>query len=378
MKGILAVLAAVGLVACGGGKTERTGGVSMDIMAAGAAQSLAGGAALIDPRISTSVTLKIDGPGDYDEVFTSENLPWRFSDNPCPVGHYTFEISAQVGSARFEETGSYDITAGEMTHLGVVLMQQTNATPMQVKAPFISKIAVSGLNDHGSGGWGVPIKLKATVDYPDNDRPDMDWFLATWSHTCIGEQSSGKEGRFTVPYELNFFIDQHQGGFFIPCVDVRTDFTSYCQGKERITLQAVNTNNPFCSHAACELISRVSFDVDYDPQGVDGEVKVNFAPQVSCDRVDNAEPLPSTEVAVKAFASDAEGDAMTFAWSDDCGGTFVSGAGTLAPTWKAPAQNCKVCVLRLDVTDARGGENYGTISVKTAPADVTQGCVVPQ
>lgn len=370
MRRFLAMLGALGLAACGASGGQQTGGVTMDITAAGGA---AVQRSALGSTGGTLVTLTVDGPGSYDEAFTSTTLPWSFSDKPCPVGAYTYTLTARVGSAKFSASGSFEVSAGKMTDMSVV-MQQDDETPMNVTAPFIQQITVTGLNDQGSGGWGEKISLKAKVLYPDNDAPDMDHFFASWSHACIGDES--KDGFFSVPFEYNYYSDLF-GGFFIPAVDVRTSFTSFCQGKEKITLQAVNTDRLLCPE--CELVSRVSFEIPYDDQGMYGLINVNYAPQVTCDLVDNAEPLPGSEVTVKALVSDKDGDAIdTIAWSDDCGGAFVSGADTLQPIWKAPEANCKACVLRLDVKDARGGENYGTITLKTAPADVTLGCVSSQ
>lgn len=330
MKRILAMIAALGLAACGSGAGKpQTGGVTMDITAGGGGAASVQRAALFGPG-GTLVTLTIDGPGSYDEEFTSSALPWSFSDNPCPVGSYAYTLTAKVGSARFSAHGSFEILAGKMTDISVVL-QQDNEVPMDVTAPFIQQIVVSGLNDQGSGGWGEPIWLKAKVLYPDNDAPDMDHFFASWSHACIGEESPGKEGRFAVPYEYNYYADLF-GGFFLPAVDVRTSFTSFCQGRERITLQTVNADRLLCPE--CELVSRVSFEIPYDDQGMQGLIDVNYAPQVTCDLVDNAEPLPGSQVTVKALVSDKDGDAIdAIAWSDDCGGTFVSGGDTLQPIW---------------------------------------------
>jgi formylglycine-generating enzyme required for sulfatase activity/plastocyanin len=61
-------------------------------------------------------------------------------------------------------------------------------------------------------------------------------------------------------------------------------------------------------------------------------------------------------------ASDPDGDALSYAWSDGgCGGSFSS-ASAQSPTWTAPATapGAGTCALVVTVTDGRGGTTTGT------------------
>jgi hypothetical protein len=354
----LAVVLAVALAGCGGAvKNEDTGGMKVNVSSA----------ALV---ADGTVTLEVNGPKNYTETGA---LPFSYVGTPCPIGHYTFTAnSIGSGGATFHAEGAFDVAAGTVTQLNV-MMEQTNAVPMVVIAPFTQSISIDNLPATGHAGWKVPLNLTAIVTHPDNDHPDMDWFISMWRHSCAGEEVGGS-GFFFLPLDIDFYID----GFSKPTAKVKTSFTSFCQGVETITFEAVNTNSLLCPAKGCRLVSTVSFTIPYLDQGFAADIDFNFAPVVSCDYVNNAEPLPGEEVTVTATAFDPENDAMTYAWTATCGTIKEGTANQLNTVWIAPAGNCQACTLRLDVTDARGGVNYGTIGVKTAPADVTAGCPVVQ
>ena len=362
MKYALAVVIAASLTACGGASPAKESGGMKLVMAASSALASA----------PINATLSIQGPLGYHDSWTGA-LPHTYLETPCPVGHYTYSITTSTsGAAKFAgSSGAFDIAAGEVTLINVML-QQNNATPMAVVAPFTDHFVVVGLSAAGKAGWGVPLNLTAFVSHPDNDQPDLDFFHYTWTHSCSTGET--KPGSFILGQPL--YVE----GFW-PQASIPAVFLSYCQGVETITLKTVNDNSLWCSGNGCELVSTVSFTIPYDPQGVEMDIAFNYAPVISCDLVNNAEPAPGSEVNVVAKASDPDGAAadLTYQWSTSEGcGSFKEGTATqLSTIWIAPAANCQACVLRLDVTDAKGGSNYGTIGAKTAPADLLVGCGGP-
>jgi hypothetical protein len=79
--------------------------------------------------------------------------------------------------------------------------------------------------------------------------------------------------------------------------------------------------------------------------------------------------LESTTLTVAA--SDPDGDALGYHWSDGgCGGSFDSVAAQ-SPRWTAPATapGSGACSLVVSVTDGRGGTNTGTIVEQVGPAE---------
>jgi hypothetical protein len=380
MKRLLAVLAAFGLVACGGtSKEEPTGAVTMNIVAAeqGAPTSAIRTSALriedvgsfTQAQTVTNAKLLVKGPHDYLATYEYTALPAQFSYNPCPVGAYTYVVTATIGSAQFKAEGGFAVKAGEVTHLNTVMMQQTNpSVKMDLKAPFIEKVEIAGLNSAGSGGWGETLGIVAKINWPDNDKPDMDNLRVAWGHECIGTASQAAT-LFDDPLK-KFYVDFGNGGFVLPYAESWAFLKSYCQGVERITLTATNYDSPSCSEPGCEIVSSVSFTVPYDKQGYDvGVIDFNYSPNVLCDRIENAEPLPGGAVVLNALVTDMDSPASgwTYEWTSSCGGSFAD-ANALDTTFYAPGLYNTPCKLTLEAWDGEGGYNKGYVSLKTAPA----------
>jgi hypothetical protein len=124
-----------------------------------------------------------------------------------------------------------------MTEIDAFLMQQTDAEPMKMVAPYTKQIEIN-LPGPNSGGRGVPLKLTADVVLWDNDNPDLDWFIYTWKHSCNGEAAN--PFGFFLLLDVIYYDDR---GHMKNAAKVSTTFTSFCQGVETITFESVNTNN---------------------------------------------------------------------------------------------------------------------------------------
>jgi hypothetical protein len=87
-----------------------------------------------------------------------------------------------------------------------------------------------------------------------------------------------------------------------------------------------------------------------------------------------AQPTPGGTVQLVAVTRDPEGDALAYAWSDDCGGTFAD-TTTPTTTWTAPAApatcNVQLEIVEIDVPEHSAVFNARTIAVKVvAPQPV--------
>ena len=99
---------------------------------------------------------------------------------------------------------------------------------------------------------------------------------------------------------------------------------------------------------------------------IDNVEPPNRAPRVSA-RADPDTVAEGGTVTLDGTASDPEGDALTFAWSSDGGGTFTNNSA-LDTTWTAPQTQADVTVyLTLTARDPDGASASGTVSVVVSP-----------
>jgi hypothetical protein len=68
-----------------------------------------------------------------------------------------------------------------------------------------------------------------------------------------------------------------------------------------------------------------------------------------------------------ASASDPEGDVLTYAWTTTCEGTFAN-ENTAAPSFTFTGTSAAQCEFVVTVSDGRGGENHGILTVQTGNA----------
>jgi hypothetical protein len=108
--------------------------------------------------------------------------------------------------------------------------------------------------------------------------------------------------------------------------------------------------------------SSVGLRLDVRPGNGRGTVAVvaslNQWPDVRHVTVAQGELTPGASTAVAVDAVDPDGDPLSYAWSSDCGGTFLNGQ-LAAATFVAPA-SAATCRLSVAVGDGRGGVNAGS------------------
>ena len=80
--------------------------------------------------------------------------------------------------------------------------------------------------------------------------------------------------------------------------------------------------------------------------------------------------------AIALNASDVDGDAVTYAWTSSCAGTFSDPAARNPSFTLSALPPSGTCDLNVSVSDGRGGINTGRLTIKAGPAPVAD--VAPQ
>src|SRR5262249_6001974 len=81
-----------------------------------------------------------------------------------------------------------------------------------------------------------------------------------------------------------------------------------------------------------------------------------------------AQPAPGATVQLVAVATDADGDALAYLWTDDCGGTFAD-RSTPATTWTAPAAQA-TCTVQLEIIEVDVPEHSAVFNARTISVPV--------
>lgn len=102
-----------------------------------------------------------------------------------------------------------------------------------------------------------------------------------------------------------------------------------------------------------------------DPKGGSAEVSISFnhAPRVSNMLSDLGRLDVGDQAQLRVVADDPDGDFLAYEWATECKGTFDhpnSATPTFALVAIPPSGSCDLVVR---VTDGRGGENHGTLTL---------------
>ncbi len=88
---------------------------------------------------------------------------------------------------------------------------------------------------------------------------------------------------------------------------------------------------------------------------------VNTWPVVTAMTAAPTQAQVGASVALTAAASDADGDALTLAWSSSCPGTFSTTAGSACAFTPAAVPANNLCTVVVSVSDGRGGAGSGSV-----------------
>jgi YVTN family beta-propeller protein len=359
---------ALTLAACGGRAAKDTGGLSLSVSVPGLGGASSSGQALTVGRAAlttpppdaagrvASVVLTHTGPdGGGTQTITNITNPITQIYNALPVGIYTFSATAYDASdppvALFSGQVQVEVVKNQVAAVNLVLQQVVTPGTVQDAAPFISSIVVS----NSAPATGETITLTADVIAS----VDLTY---QWTASCSGQLL--KNGQVLSPSEGEVFSDP---------TSKSTSFTSYCTADETITFSATQASETGGGSAV------TSFTMRYSAQGGSFTISFNSWPDIlAITATGTKQPAYGGTVTLAATVQDANGDAMTTEWKDNCGGSFADPA-SLATVWTAPQKGPEgtrpstspiACALRLSVTDGKGGTNSGWLGVHVGQAAV--------
>ncbi|RKH78234.1 PKD domain-containing protein, partial [Corallococcus sp. AB045] len=282
------------------------------------------------------VELAITGPGmtPLNATLEQSGSQWTGVIGNIPAGaDRTFSAQAfdASGTAIYEgQATGVTIQSGQTAVVVLLLQQRTAPTPFENSAPRIGGISASTYQVRAN--QTVTLSLSAS---------DADGDALTYAWTADGGafgNASVANPTWTAPATPgNYSLD-------VVVSDGR-------DAQSGVTLRI----------AVIQDTGNANVAVSFNTWPVVTQVKGTPFGQVA----------PGGTVTLDVTATDADGDALTYAWSDDCGGGFSTTTAAHS-VWTAPASEptggqCKVMVA---VTDGRGGSTAGTLRLNVIQLQV--------
>jgi len=201
------------------------------------------------------------------------------------------------------------------------------------------------------------------VDPPapfENESPVIDVILASAPGIAPGGTLSlSASAHDPNPRDPLTYAWQATHGTFQEASAASTEWTaSTTPGIE--TLQLTVTD----SHGAATALS---FQISVQPDATGSaeiNLRLNTWPRVHAVTVSKTQITVGEPVTAIATADDVDADALTYAWTATCPGSFSapSAATTLFTPSALPAESCNNCDVSVAVTDGHGGQSSGTVS----------------
>ncbi len=280
-------------------------------------------------RVGVSITAShISAPIELDLAPVAGE--WVGLIDGIPAGPaVTFAAAAfdDDGAQVYEGTATADIVAGETLSVALLLQQSSAPDPFANTPPFIDTVVISDYAVAPSES----VDIVVTASDADGDALTFAWTATDGSFDDASAASpSWTAPATTGPQSLSVTVDDGRGG-------VRT----------------------------------VGFDIDVQSFHAGGAaalaVTVNTWPEIEVVSADPSRILAGETTTLTIAASDADGDPLSFAWTDaggDCGGSFDDAAAS-APVWTGPSADPAdpACTVSVEVSDGRGGVNTGAVVV---------------
>lgn len=313
----MAAVAALSLALSGCGASVETGGFGAISVAVTAADVASVSVAVSGPGISTPITAAFT-PGGGEWTGTVANVPAGTDRSVTAEGR-------DAGGTLVYQGAATGVTVEEgATASVVIVMQEVNPPPPYGNtAPVIDSVFASNL----SPGTGETISVAVRAHDAD-------------AGSLLGYAWTATAGTFT-PAAANVPSPQ---------------WTAPSSGGEQ-TLTVRVTDEKGLSATASFTIRVVT------PGALDVSVTANTWPVVTAMTATPSRMQVGEPVALAAVASDADGDALTIAWSSDCAGTFdgVTGPSSSFTPSAVPVGN--LCVVTATAADGRQGTATGSVGI---------------
>lgn len=268
--------------------------------------------------------------GGVIEISTDDGVTWTDAGSYLSAP-YGGSVSASGGSALAGRSAFVGISPGYPSWTTVSANFGSSFAGNTVKLRFraVSHGAVPSL------GWDIDaLAFSGITNTPFASRVPHDPTCGNTAPVVTGSNVTVREG---APVTLSAMASDLDG-------DALTFAWTQSAGPA-VTLEGASTltpsfTAPFVIADTVLTFSLVANDgwAMSQPLSVDVTVKNNLAPTVSAGA--NIEAREETLVTLSGTASDAEGDALTYAWTQTAGpAVTLQGADTLSPSFTAPAVN---------------------------------------
>lgn len=260
------------------------------------------------------------------------------------------KVKPQTTAGDFESVVAVPVTVASKSAQTVTLVLQQNValwppTTFTDAAPVIDSLLAS-TQTLDSGDAAASLSLAASA----SDRDGLaDLASFAWSATYAPPLGAGvSPGVFSTPAAL--------ATTWRPPAGYEGDVTFVFGATDRKGLRA-----------------SLAIAVNVSPRNGFGSLVVivglNNFPDVNRIAASNAQLAPGAHAQVSVDAADADGDPLSYRWSDGCGGAFADPSAATTD-WQAPpaAASCALTVAVEDLTRAvppaaRGGRNVATLTV---------------
>jgi 5'-nucleotidase len=323
---LTACLALTSLVGCPG-TAEPQGNVDVSMLALSSADVM-------------TVDLTVSGAAfPQPKVFALYKRSSAWGANiALPVGNASFTASARdaAGVELFHGfAGPVAILKDQVAVVAITAQQVASPTPFSNAVPVIDSMIISSNSVAPRGG----VQLQATAHDPN----PADVLTSLWTASAGTFSSSATLGTvWTAPA---------------------------AEGDATLTLTVQD------NHGASAATSIVVHVASANGRGqADVALTFNLWPVVSKVTAAPARLMPGLATVLAVAASDGDGDALTYAWTSSCIGTFSdAGSGTPSFTLSAwPVGIPPACTLTVAVSDGRGGSTTGDLTVPVGDIAINQ------
>jgi hypothetical protein len=326
---VLPLLVAIATVACGAPEgwtsPEPEGAAAMVVSA-------------LDIADATEVTVNVTGTGIEPPIvvaLSEKRNEWSGLIGAIPPGtdrHFVVSAFDAAGNEIYRGEATLTVVAGQTVSIVVNARRTPSTPPKKNAAPVIDVLVASAT--YVAAGENVQLQVLA------HDPNPGDVLTYAWS---------SRLGTFDTPTSSS------------------TSWTAPAsEGSERITIRVQDAS----------AVATMSIDITVGPSGGRGKAAIsatmNTWPLVEQVTVRPARIDVGQAVVFDVVAADADGDALSCGWSSDCDGVFDD-VNARSPSFSLSALPvARSCTFTVVVTDGRGGEGTGTLTVPAGPAPAVE------